>query len=156
MRDGGAGPILQPARREARTTAFALDALLLLALAPAFIGLGGLTVLLQSDWLALDPTHGAWTVGYVVSGLWLGMPWLYFTLGASYGGTVGARVLRLSVRDQRQRAVGPRRAAVRAALLYPSALLLGLGFLLGLVDERGRTLADRLSGSRVYELGERK
>ena len=156
MAEGAGGPALRPARREARVTAFAVDMLVLAALGPGFVALGGLTVLLQTGWLEVDPTGQEWAWGYVVSGLWLLTPWPYFTLGTSRGGTVGARLLGLSVRDRRRRTLGPGRAAARAALLYPSALLLGLGFLVALLDGRGRTLADRLSDSRVFELGEGK
>ena len=111
MAEGEPGPALRPARREARVAAFAVDMLVLAALAPGFAALGGLTVLLQTGWLDVDPTGREWAWGYAVSGLWLVTPWLYFTLGTSRGGTVGARLLGLSVRDRRRRALGPRRAA---------------------------------------------
>ena len=106
MAEGEPGPALRPARREARVAAFAVDMLVLAALAPGFVALGGLTVLLQTGWLDVDPTGREWAWGYAVSGLWLLTPWLYFTLGTSRGGTVGARLLGLSVRDRRSTGAG--------------------------------------------------
>lgn len=153
------GAVLRPARREARVTAFAVDALALAAALPVFVALGGLTVLLQTGWLAADPSGTEWRWGYVVTGLWFAAPLAYFSAGSGSRQTVGARLLGLRVLDGRAaegrpRPLGPGRAALRAALLYPSALLLGVGFLAALCDRRGRTLADRLTESGVFEVEE--
>ena len=88
-----------PARREARFVAWAIDALVVVLTLPVFLGLGGLTVLLQTDWLAIDPNGMQWVWGYVVALLWLSVPLWYFGLASARGGTVGARVMGLRVVD---------------------------------------------------------
>ena len=74
------------ARREARLVAFAIDGLTLAALAVPFLAVAGLAVLLQSDWLAVDPSGGEWAVGYGIALSWLVAPLIYVTLGTVSGG----------------------------------------------------------------------
>ncbi len=138
---------LEPARREARVVAFAVDALLLLALLPIFLVLGGLTVLLQTNWLELDPTRTQWIWGYVVTLLWLVVPLSYFALAPLRGGTVGARLLSLRLARTNGEPLDLPRTLLRASLMYPSCGLLALGVLPSLRDRAGRTLHDRYSGT---------
>jgi len=142
---------LRPARLEARIVAGGVDALILFALLPPFVALAGLTVLAQTDWLAQDPSGTEWMWGYLVGGLWLLTPPLYFTLGAMRGDTTGARLLGLTIRgDGRSRpALGS--ALLRALLTMLGFLLLGIGFMGSAFDSRRRTLGDRLSGTEVLE-----
>ncbi len=140
-----------PARREARFVAWAIDVVVVVLTLPVFLGLGGLTVLLQTDWLALDPSGMQWVWGYVVALLWLSVPPWYFGLASARGGTVGARVLRLRVVDAGGRPMTTRQALWRALLMYPSLALLGAG---GLMSLRSGSLTahDQWSGTLVVEI----
>ncbi len=140
-----------PARREARLVALAVDGLVLILVLPLFVALGGLTVLLQTNWLDVDPSGTEWAWGYAVAALWLATPLVYFSIGAVGSGTAGARLLGLRVVDGGGRTVGLRRAVGRSALMYPSALLFGLGLLASMIDPLGRTLHDQLAGTMVVE-----
>ena len=140
------------ARREARFVAGAIDLVVLLLLLPVFVGFAGLTVLLQTNWLEVDPSGREWLWGYLVAALWLAAPLWYVVLGAAFGGTVGARVLGLRVLTAAGEAPSPRRALARALLLYPSLGLLGLGPLLALSRKDGRPFHDTISGTYVWEL----
>ena len=123
------GGSLRTARLEARVVAFVVDGLVLASLLPVFAAFAGLTVLLQSDWLADDPSGREWLWGYVVAGLWLLAPVVYFTAGAVRGDTVGARLLGLTVRESGGARPSAGRALARSLLLLLGALPLGLGFL---------------------------
>lgn len=140
-----------PARREARFVAWAIDALVVALTLPVFLGLGGLTVLLQTDWLALDPNGMQWVGGYVVALLWLSVPLWYFGLASARGGTVGARVMGLRVVDPGGRQVTTGQALWRALLMYPSLALLGAGGLMSL-RSGGLTAHDQWSGTLVVEI----
>ena len=155
MAQVGSGAGTGPARREARLVAFAVDGLLLALGLGLFLALGGLTVLLQTNWLEVDPSGGEWRWGYVVAGLGLGLglPPLYFGLGALWGGTAGARLLGLTVQRRDGASVGAGRALARAALLCVTLLPLGVGALASLVDREGRPLHDRWAGTVVVESG---
>lgn len=131
--------------------AFAVDALLVVLTLPLFLAFGGLTVLLQTNWLEVDPSGREWAWGYVVAGLWLALPLVYFTFGSTRWRTLGARLTGLTVVRRDGARVGVRRAAMRSLLMYPSLLLLGLGFLAGGVDREGRPLHDRAAGTIVVE-----
>jgi uncharacterized RDD family membrane protein YckC len=144
-------PALMPARREARFVAFAVDALVLALLVVPFLALAGLTVLLQSAWLEVDPTLGEWLIGAAVVGVWLAVPPLYAVLGALSSGTVGARLLRLSITDEEGGELDTDRAVKRALLLYPSTWVLGLGHAMAFWDPLGRGLHDRVAGTIVVE-----
>jgi len=141
--------------------AFVVDGLVLASLLPVFLAFGGLTVLLQTNGLADNPSGGEWMWSYVVSALWLLAPVLYFTAGAVHGDTVGARLLGLTVRGSEavpgetlaagaaRPATG--RALARTLLLLLGALALGLGFVGAVAGSRRRTLADRATGTNVWE-----
>ncbi len=145
-------PPATAARREARFVAGAIDVVVLLLMLPLFLGFGGLTVLLQTNWLEVDPSGREWLWGYVVATLWFAAPLWYVALGASFGGTVGARLLRLRVLTAAGEAPSPRRALARALLLYPSLGLLGLGPLIALARGDSRPFHDSISGTYVWQL----
>lgn len=142
------------ARHEARVVAWAIDALALMLLAPVFVAIGGLVVLLQSDWLADDPSQTAWNWGYAVTGLWLFVPLVYFGVGAWAGGTLGARMLRLCVLDAEGERPSLARATWRAALMYPSIGFAGVGVVPILRYRTGKVTHDFLSQTGVYERAE--
>lgn len=142
---------LVPARREARLLAFSVDALILSLAAIPFAAAGGLAVLLQSDWLAVDPSGAEWAAGYGIAGLWLLAPLVYHSIGTMRGGTVGARLLGLTVRRTDGGTIRRPQALLRAALLYPSLGLAGLGLLAAMIDRQGRSLPDRLAGTCTHE-----
>lgn len=140
------------ARREARFVAGAIDIAVLLLMLPVFLGFAGLTVLLQTSWLEVDPTGREWLWGYMVATLWFAAPLWYVALGTAFGGTVGARALRLRVQTATGDAPSQRRSLARALLLYPSLGLLGLGPLLALARGDSRSFHDSISGTYVWQL----
>jgi uncharacterized RDD family membrane protein YckC len=71
-------------------------------------------------------------------------------LTASLGQTLGKMALRLEVVADGHPTVGVGRAAFRTALSLVSLLAVGLGFAWALVGD-GRTMHDRLAGTRVVE-----
>jgi uncharacterized RDD family membrane protein YckC len=144
------------ARREARVVATAIDLTLLAIVAAVFAALGGLTVLLQTDWLAVDPSRTELVWGGVVAGLWLAVPPLYFTVGSWRGGTAGSR--RVGIETRRYGGTAPLggdlalgRAASRAVLLCASFPLLGIGLLVGVFHPEGRALHDLATRTAMVE-----
>lgn len=131
--------------------AWAVDALALLLIAPVFVAAGGLVVLLQSDWLAEDPSQTVWNWGYAVSALWVLAPLVYFAVGTWAGGTFGARTLGLRVLDAEGRPPGLGLATWRAALMYPSIGFAGVGVVPILRYRTGKLAHDFLSQTGVYE-----
>jgi uncharacterized RDD family membrane protein YckC len=76
--------------------------------------------------------------------------WLYFAWSWSRGGqTVGMRAWRMRLTRPDGSAVDWRRASLRFAAAALSALALGLGFAWTLVDRRGLSWHDRLSGTEL-------
>lgn len=130
----------------------AIDVVVVLLMLPLFLGFAGLTVLLQTNWLEVDPSGREWLWGYVVATLWFAAPLWYVALGAAFGGTVGARVLHLRVLTAAGDAPSPRRALGRALLLYPSLGLLGLGPLIALTRGDSRPFHDSIGGTYVWQL----
>ena len=129
-----------------RTIAFALDAAVInglawfvgtvIALGLSLIGVPGEL----KTWLAAIGAALAvvWTIGY------------FAFFWSSSGQTLGNRVMQIRVQDAATG--GPmraRRALLRVLVLPLSALPLGAGFLLILVDGRRRALHDCLTGSTV-------
>jgi hypothetical protein len=128
------------ARREACFVAGAIDVVVVLLMLPLFLGFAGLTVLLQTNWLEVDPSGREWLWGYVVATLWFAAPLWYVALGAAFGVTAAGD------------APSPRRALGRALLLYPSLGLLGLGPLIALTRGDSRPFHDSISGTYVWQL----
>ena len=141
-----------PARREARLVASAVDAAVLLLALAAFVLAGGLVVLLQTNWMEVDPTGRERLWGSLVAGLWVFFPLVYFTVGAATTGTLGARVVGLRVVGQTGRPVGWTRAALRSVLLYPGAV--GPAAMTSAGDRHGRPFHDRATRTLVVEWSE--
>ena len=141
----------RPARLEARAVAFALDVVVAAAMGAAFLALGAVTVLLQTNWLADDPSRAEWLWGYLVAALWLPTQMAYFGIGMRRRGTPGQRALGLQVCDRRGRAPGEARAMARVLVQLLAVAPLGLGLLAPLADKRRRSLADRATGTLVWE-----
>ena len=148
---GRATAAWRPARLEARAVALALDLVVAAAMGAAFLALGAVVVLLQTDWLADDPSRAEWLWGYLVAALWLPALLAYFGAGASRRGTPGQRALGLRVCDRRGNALGGGRATARVVVQLLAAAPLGLGLLAPLIDGRRRSLADRATGTFVWE-----
>ncbi len=142
------GAAWRPARLEARAVALALDVVVAAAIGALFLALGAMVVLLQTDWLGDDPGRAQWLWGYLVAALWL---LACFGIGARRRGTPGQRALGLRVRDRAGRAPGGGRATARAIVQILAAAPLGLGLLAPLIDGQRRSLADRVTGTRVWE-----
>ena len=144
-----------PARREARVVAAAIDAAVLVLTALPFVLLAGLAVLLQTNWLAVDPSGSEWALGYVLAALWLLVPPAYFAAGARHG-TLGARRMVLRVVDENGGVPAWSRAGARGLLVYPSLLGLGVGVWLPLLNGRGLGFADLVTRTWIVEAaGER-
>ena len=151
MADSDRAAVYRHARREARLIAFAVDGVVLAAAAIPFLAVGALAVLAQSDWLGVDPRAHEWVVGYGIAAAWLLLPAAYSAAGAARRGTIGERLMGIRVLRPDGRRPGAARAITRAALRYPSVLLLGIGLWASLLDPQGRTLHDRLAGTASFE-----
>ncbi len=86
-------------------------------------------------------------IGAIVWGLWIAT--YFVTFWTLTGQTPGDRVLGIRVVSDIPRRFGVRRALGRFGGMILSALLLGAGFLLVLVDDRRRGLHDRLAHTVV-------
>ena len=135
-------PAMSIARREARIVAMAIDLVILAFSAATFIAIGAFTILLQTNWLEVDPNRSELLVSIVISGLWILFPIIYFTVGACYVGTIGSRCIGIEVRtfhssDQ----IGDKpkiiRGTLRSILLCSSIAGLGLGSLLMIFHPMG-------------------
>ena len=108
----------------------------------------------QSQWNALDRVIEISLVrpdlvGVAVASLALIIV-LWHVLGERLlGGSLGKRILGLQVTDERGDGLGLGRSCLYAILRLGSVASLGAGFLWALVDEEGRTVHDRLSGTFV-------
>ena len=136
--------------------ATAIDLTILGIVGAMFAALGGLTVLLQTDWLAVDPSQAELVWGGVVTGLWLAIPPLYFGVGSWRWGTVGSRQLGLELRRYGKiggvgAAASPARTALRAVLFCASFPVLGLGLLVGVFHPEGRALHDLATQTAMVE-----
>ena len=146
------------ARREARVVATAIDLSILGVVGAMFAALGGLAVLLQTDWLAVDPSRAELVWGGVVAGLWLAIPPLYFAVGSWRWGTIGSRYTGLEMRryegnGRNGAGVSPARATLRAMLFCASFPVLGLGLLVGVFHPQGRALHDLATRTAMVERG---
>ena len=104
--------------------------------------IGFLTTLL-SGVLGTD-SHG--TVAWVIS-------WLYFAAQESSGwmGTLGKRAMGLAVQGVDGRQLSFWRASIRWLGRWASGLMLGLGYLIALFNEKHQTLHDLLAGTVVVQ-----
>ncbi len=78
-----------------------------------------------------------------------------FYLGSFWGlvgQTIGMRFLSIRVENGGKRGIGAKRAIKRLAGTVACVLTLGVGFLIALLDDRRRTLADRFAGTEVLEV----
>lgn len=133
----------QPARREAKAVAGAIDLFVVALIGAVACGLGFLVMLLQVNPLERDPTGGEWALGYAIWLLWIPAAALYAMLGDR---TVGAQSLGLRL-DRR----GARRLVVRGLIWWPSLILFGIGVWWSWIDSAGRSPADIVSGSGMLE-----
>lgn len=102
---------------------------------------------------ARDPSGAAVVAG---GALWLWASAFYLGIFWSLAGqTLGMRFLSIRLDHHGERKIGARRAIRRLAGTALSVLSFGIGFLISIFDDRRRTLADRLAGTEVIELGER-
>ncbi len=76
---------------------------------------------------------------------------LYFGImeGSSMHGTFGKYLMGIAVVDENGQPLDYGKSFTRSISRILSGLILGIGFLLGLFDEEGKTLHDRLAGTRV-------
>jgi uncharacterized RDD family membrane protein YckC len=136
-----------------RTLAFAADAAIINAVA-WFVGA---VIALCLSLLAIPQqvTTAIAAIGVVAALAWT-LAYFVFFWSAS-GQTPGNRLLGIAVREASTgRPVHASRAALRALALLLSALPLCAGFLLILVDSRRRALHDRIAGTVVVYVQERR
>lgn len=76
---------------------------------------------------------------------------LYFGImeGSKTHATLGKYLMGIVVSDENGQPVDYGKSFTRAICRLLSALILGTGFLIGLFDEEGKTLHDRIAGTRV-------
>jgi uncharacterized RDD family membrane protein YckC len=98
-----------------------------------------------------DEGTTGWQVA-VGAGLWIaaGTTYLGFFWALS-GQTPGMRFLSIRLDVDGHRHIGTRRAVRRLIGTGLSILSLGIGFLMVLLDDRRRSLADRMAGTEVIE-----
>ena len=135
----------QPARREARLLAAAIDLGVVALLGALCAALALAAMLAQVDPFETDPTLGQWLVGYAVAALWAPAAALYIALATLRGGTLGARLLGLRVAE-----AAPARVLLRALLWWPGGIA-AIALWWPWLDPQGRALVDRISGTRLLE-----
>ena len=133
----------QPARREAKAVAGAIDLVVVGLLGAVFAMLGFLIMLIQVNPFERDPTGGEWALGYAIWLLWIPAAALYATLGDR---TLGARMMGLRLERR-----GFHRAAMRGLLWWPSLIGFGVGAWWPWIDREGRSPADIVSGAGMLE-----
>ena len=144
-----------PARRPAAAAqllAWSVDLSLVLLCAALHVGVA--TALLRAPAGSADSSLDLLLRGPRLPALWAALSallaiaysWLFTTLG---GRTPGLALAGLRVESKRGGTLTVGEALARAALAVPSAALGLSGFALALVDPRGQTLHDKLSGAIV-------
>lgn len=135
----------QPARREARMVAAAIDAVVAGLIGCAALLAATALMLIQVNPLERDPTGGEWAAGYIAAAAWFPAVAIYIGIATLRGGTIGARMTGLRVRAT------PPQALARALLWWPGLLFFGAALWLPWLDAEGRGLSDRLTGTRLLE-----
>lgn len=100
--------------------------------------------LMQAALALLAGPYGAMILGGVLSVCYYGV-----TEGSALSGSLGKYLCGLIVVDDQGRPLGYGKAFVRALCRVLSGLIFGIGFLIGLFSEDGRTLHDRIAGTFV-------
>ncbi len=147
-----APPSLRPAGLGVRVVAFVLDALVLLSGLMALVAMGLFQLLLRTDGGQKDSEGAVWTA-VALSLAWLAFVPLYHILMWAWGGqTLGQRAVHIKVVREDGHSPGLGRATLRYIVYSLSILLLFLGFLPILWDERRRGLPDLVAGTMVIDL----
>ncbi len=130
-----------------RAVAFTIDALIINAIA-----LGGVVVVASVALVLHLGGPARVIVGEVGAGAYLVWVVGYFVaFWCTTGQTPGGRAMRFSILSKNGGTIGPFRALVRWVGIVVSAILLGLGFVPILFDERRRGLQDRLAGTLAVD-----
>jgi len=136
-----------------RVVAFILDCIVLASFFMLFVAIGGLQVLLRSDFGGVDPPESAFYIwmGFILA--FIPFAFLYFTLLWIWKGqSVGMMAVHIKVARRDGRPLSPGRALART-LAWPLSLLpLGLGLVTIFLDGENRALHDYLAGTTVLEL----
>jgi uncharacterized RDD family membrane protein YckC len=116
-----------------------------------FLGVSALFGITIGGVLGDDEGTTGWQIA-VGAGLWIaaGATYLGFFWALS-GQTPGMRFLSIRLDVDGRRHIGARRAVRRLIGTALSILSLGIGFLMVLLDDRRRSLADRMAGTEVIE-----
>lgn len=146
-------PHLPYAGLELRLVAFILDVVVLISFLMLLVAVGGLQTLFRSDFGDVDPPESAFYVwgGFILAFIPFGILY-YILLLAWKGQTIGKMAVHIRVvrRDGGSLSLG--QAFVRWLGYLASALPLGMGFLMALVDGERRALHDLLAGTVVVEV----
>ncbi len=138
---------------ELRIVAFILDVVVLASSLMLFIAAAGLQLLIRSDFGDVDPPDSAFLTAVIIVLSFLAFVPLYYTLLIAWKGqTVGKMAVRIKVVRRDGGRLGLGRAMIRWLGYLASALPLGMGFFMALMDGQRRTLHDLLAGSVVIEL----
>jgi uncharacterized RDD family membrane protein YckC len=117
----------------------------------AFLGISALFGITIGGVLGDDSGTSGWQIA-VGAGIWVvaGATYLGFFWSLS-GQTPGMRFLSIRLDVDGRRHIGTRRAVRRLIGTALSILSLGIGFLMILLDDRRRSLADRMAGTEMIE-----
>lgn len=136
-----------PVQRVAQGSASCLALRVLAGAVDAVFASGLLWVVTIITWPpdASGPDAGPWVVLSVLLLLLYGA----VTEASAWQGTVGKRLLRLTVTDLQGMRIGLIRALARNAVKLVSSLPLGVGFLPAIFSDRRQTFYDRVAGCLV-------
>lgn len=146
-------PGLPYAGPQLRIVAFILDVVVLISFLMLFIAAAGLQLLFRSDFGDIDPPESAFfTAAGIVLAFFASVPLYYILLSAWKGQTLGKMAVHIKVVGRDGSPISLGQAFVRWLGYLASALPLGIGFLMALVNDERRTLHDLLAGTVVVEL----
>jgi len=133
-----------------RAVAFILDLIVIASFFLVFFAVAFLPAALGSD-SKLSTSEERWAIIVLLSYIPF-VPFLFFTLWAWRGQSIGMIAVRIEVTDRDGERLSAPRALMRALLWPLSMLPLGIGAAPVLFDDERRALHDMLAGTVVLEL----
>ncbi|MBQ7096672.1 MAG: RDD family protein [Clostridia bacterium] len=90
-------------------------------------------------------------IGVFVGGFFVEAAYMVLMMGSPWHATLGQKALNMQVVDEYGNGIDYGKATVRYFGSLVSAILIGIGFLVGLFDERYQTLHDKMAGTYVVD-----
>lgn len=141
----GGGPVeLRPAKFSDRFIAYVID---------SFPFIAGYYVCMVLLFMRFQDLAGRPEFPLLFACGWIFLCWAYQTVGNLSGGTVGKKIMGLSVTDREGRRLGFGRSMLRAAAWLLSMPLFNLGCVVALFHPESRAFHDLVSGAIVLEEG---